>query len=132
MAVLPFTNLTGDADREYVVDGFTEETIAALGQVEPGWIAVLSRATMMDYKGASDALARVGRELGADYAVDGSLREDAGRTRVTAALVRVRDRLQLWSATFDNEPASLLGFQPELALAIARQPSCAAGPAAGG
>ena len=121
VAVLPFTNLTGDADREYVVDGFTEETIAALGQVEPGWIAVLSRATMMDYKGASDALARVGRELGADYAVDGSLREDAGRTRVTAALVRVRDRLQLWSATFDNEPASLLGFQRELALAIARQ-----------
>lgn len=121
IAVLPFANLTGDAEREYVVDGLTEETIAALGQVDPGRLAVLSRTTMMGYKGAPGALARVGRELRADYAVDGSLRADAGRVRVTATLVRVRDQVQLWSASFDSEPASMLGFQQELAATIARQ-----------
>lgn len=120
IAVLPFTNLTGEPQREYVVDGLTEETIAALGQVDPT-LGVLSRAMMMGYKGAADALARVGRELRADYAVDGSLRADGGRLRVTATLVRVRDHVQVWSASFDSEPVSVLEFQQELAAAIARQ-----------
>lgn len=121
IAVLPFANLTGDPDRDYVVDGLTEETIAALGQVDPDRFGVLSRATMMAYRGAADAAARVGRELGADWIVEGSLRAEGERLRVTATLVRSRDRTQVWGDAFDSEPTSMLAFERDLAAAIARQ-----------
>lgn len=121
IAVLPFVNLTGDPEREYVADGLTEETIAALGQVEPAHLAILSRSTVMPYKGASDAGVRVGREMGASYAIEGSLRAEGGTLRVVATLVRTRDRVQLWSGSFQSAPASVLEFERELAGAIARQ-----------
>jgi DNA-binding winged helix-turn-helix (wHTH) protein/Flp pilus assembly protein TadD len=119
IAVLPFANLTGDPGRDYIADGLTEETIAALGQVDPERIGVPSRATMMAYKGMGAS--RAGRELGADYTVEGSLRTEESRFRVSATLARALDGVQVWNASFDSEPTSMLDFQRELAGALARQ-----------
>jgi TolB-like protein/DNA-binding winged helix-turn-helix (wHTH) protein/tetratricopeptide (TPR) repeat protein len=121
LAVLPFENLTGDADREYVADGLTEEMIASLGQVDPDRLSVIGRTSSMTYKGTRKSLAQIGEELGVDYLVESSLRAESNRLRITSTLVRVRDQVQVWSASYDREPTSTLGLQQELSAAIAEQ-----------
>jgi len=76
VAVLPFHNLSGDAEREYLADGLTEDVIATLGQVDPEHIRVIGRTTMMAYKQTKKTLAEIGRELGSEYVVESSMRSD--------------------------------------------------------
>lgn len=121
LAVLPFENLSGDADREYLADGLAEETIASLGQVDPERVSVVGRTSMMAYKRTTKSLAEIGRELGADYLVESSIRAEGGRLRVTSKLIRVRGQVQVWSESYDREPTSMLGLQQELSSAIAEQ-----------
>ncbi len=121
IAVLPFDHVGGEDDRAYLADGLTEETIVALGQIDPARIGVLSRTSVQSYRNRTESLRGIGRELGATYLVEGSLRGENERLRVTARLVRAGDQVQLWSAAFDGEPRSILEFQRELAAAIARQ-----------
>ena len=121
VAVLPFENLSGDADREYLADGLAEETIASVGQVDPEHVNVIGRTSIMVYKRTTKSLAEIGRELGADYLVESSIRAEGHRLRVTSKLVRARDQLQVWSASYDREPVSILGLQRELSTAIAEQ-----------
>ena len=121
LAVLPFENLSGDPGREYLVDGLTEETIAALGQVDPVHLGVIGRTSVLPYKHTTGTIADIGRELRAAYLVEGSLRAESGRLRITARLVRVQGQVQVWSASFDSEPRSMLEFQRELAGVIAQQ-----------
>ncbi len=121
LAVLPFENLGGDSDREYLADGFTEETIASLGQVDPEHLHVIGRTSTMAYKGAGKSLAVIGHELGVDYLVESSIRAENGHLRVICTLIRVSDQVQVWSASYDREPTSILGVQQELSTAIAGQ-----------
>lgn len=121
LAVLPFENLSTDPEREYLADGLTEETIAALGQIDPGHLSVISRTSVMAYKRTTKTAAEVGQELGATYLIEGSLRAEGGRLRITARLIRVSDQVQVWSAAYDSEPSSVLVFQRELSGAIAEQ-----------
>jgi len=121
VAVLPFAPLDHDPQSEYLADGLTEDTIAALGQVDPEHIGVISRTRVLEYKQSTDSVARIARELGATYIVEGSLRKEAGHHCVTATLVRARDQSSVWTASFDSEPTSLLKFQRELASIIAQQ-----------
>jgi TolB-like protein/DNA-binding winged helix-turn-helix (wHTH) protein/tetratricopeptide (TPR) repeat protein len=121
LAVLPFENLSGDPAREYLTDGLTEETTASLGQIDPPHVSVIGRTSMMAYKGTRESLADIGRALGVDYLVEGSMRAEGDRVRVTSTLVRVRDQVQMWSASYDSEPTSTLGVQQELSAAIAQQ-----------
>ena len=121
LAVLPFENLGAGPDREYLADGLTEETIAALGQADPGHFNVIGRTSVMRYKRTTKTLAEIGRELDAAYLVESSLRAEGGRLRITSKLIRVRDQVQIWSASYDSEPGSLLAFQRELSVAIAEQ-----------
>jgi TolB-like protein len=121
VAVLPFAHLDDDPESEYLAVGLTEETIAALGQVDPEHIGVISRTSVMAYRNTSESASRIGRELGAGYLVEGSLRGESGRRRVTATLVHARDQTSIWTASFDSEPTSLLEFQRELASTIAQQ-----------
>jgi TolB-like protein/DNA-binding winged helix-turn-helix (wHTH) protein/Flp pilus assembly protein TadD len=121
LAVLPFENLTGDAQREYLADGLAEETIASLGQIDPDRLSVLGRTSTMAYKGTQKSLAAIDNELGVDYLVESSLRAEGGRLRITSRLIRLRDEVQVWSASFDREPTSMLGLQRELSTAIAEQ-----------
>jgi DNA-binding winged helix-turn-helix (wHTH) protein/Tfp pilus assembly protein PilF len=121
LAVLPFENLTGDPGREYLADGLTEETIVALGRIDPQKIGVTSRTSVMAYKRATEGIARIARELGVAYTVEGTLQAEGERLRVTARLARTADQVQVWSASFDSEPRSMLEFQRELAGVIAQQ-----------
>ena len=105
--VLPFDNLSGDAEREYLADGMTEELSASLGQIDPGRIAVLGRTSMMMLKRGSRSIAEIGRQLNASYLIEGSLRYERGRMRVTAKLIRVSNQAATWSESFDAEPVSL-------------------------
>jgi TolB-like protein/DNA-binding winged helix-turn-helix (wHTH) protein/Tfp pilus assembly protein PilF len=121
LAVLPFENLSGDPDREYLAEGLAEETIASLGQMDPERMRVVGRTSIMAYKGTTKSLATIGRELGTDYLVESSIRSEGAQLRVTSKLIRVRDQIQVWSQSYDRQPASMLGLQRELSTAIAEQ-----------
>jgi serine/threonine protein kinase/Flp pilus assembly protein TadD len=121
LAVLPFENLSGDSDREYLADGLVEETIASLGQVDPDRLSVVGRTSVMVYKRTTKSLAEIGRELGADYLLESSIRAGSNRLRITAKLIRVRDQIQVWSESYNREATNILGLQEELSLAIAEQ-----------
>ena len=121
VAVLPFENMSGDAEREYLADGLAEETIAAFDQFDPERLGVIGRTSTVAYKGTRKSLAEIGRELGADYLVEGSIRAEGARLRITSRLVRARDQTQVWSASFDREPTSVVALQRELSTAISRQ-----------
>jgi DNA-binding winged helix-turn-helix (wHTH) protein/Flp pilus assembly protein TadD len=121
IGVLPFENLGAGLEREYLSDGLTEETIAMIGQIAPDHFNVIGRTSVMSYKGTTKTLAEIGRELDASYLIESSLRAEGKRLRITSKLIRVRDQLQIWSASYDREPSSLLSFQRELAVTIAEQ-----------
>jgi TolB-like protein/Flp pilus assembly protein TadD len=121
IAVLPFENLSADPDRQYLADGLTEEAIVVLGQIDPERIAVIGRTSVTGYRKTTKALTEIGRELGAHYLVESSIRSEGGRVRITSKLIRAADQAQVWSATFDNEPDSLLEFQRELCSVLATQ-----------
>ena len=121
VGVLPFDNLTGDAEREYLADGLMEELIVSLGQIDSARIAVLGRTSMMRQKGRTGSIADIGRQLNATHLIEGSIRVEGGRIRVTAKLLRVVDQVAAWSASFDVEPTSVLVFQRELSVVIADQ-----------
>jgi TolB-like protein/DNA-binding winged helix-turn-helix (wHTH) protein/Flp pilus assembly protein TadD len=121
LAVLPFTNLSGDPTREYIAEGLTEDTATSLGQIDPEQMEVVAGSATLRYKGSAKSAAEIGRELAVDYIVESSLRMEDNRLRVTATLVRVRDQKQEWSQFYDREPTSVLGLQRELSVAIAEQ-----------
>jgi len=120
LAVLPFENLTGDAGQDYFSDGLTEEMIAQLGRLNPRRLGVIARTSAMRFKKSDKTIEQVGRELGVDYVLTGSARTDAGRVRVTAALVRSRDQTQLWSESYDRELSGILALQQDVAKSVAR------------
>jgi len=121
VAVLPFENLSADPNQEYLADGLTEEATTVLGQIDPERIAVIGRTSVTAYRKTTKALADIGRELGAPYLVEGTIRSEGGRLRITSKLIRATDQAQVWSATFDNQPHSLLELQRELAGVLATQ-----------
>jgi DNA-binding winged helix-turn-helix (wHTH) protein len=121
IGVLPFENLGAGPEREYLADGLTEETIATLGQIDPDHFSVIGRTSVMSYKRTAKTLVEIGRELDASYLIESSLRAEGDRLRITSKLIRVRDQLQIWSASYDSQPRSLLTFQYELSIAIAEQ-----------
>jgi TolB-like protein len=121
LAVLPFENLSADPQREYLADGLTEETIATLGQIDPDHLSVIGRTSVMSCKRTTKSLAEIGLELDAAYLIESSIRAEGGHLRITSKLIRVSDQVQIWSASYDSEPRSMLAFQRELSAAIAEQ-----------
>ena len=121
LAVLPFQNLLGSADLEYIADGLTEETIASLGRIDPERLSVIGRTSSMMYRSTVKPIADIARELGTDYLLEGSIRGNDRRYRVTATLIRARDQVQVWADTYDRESENMLGVQVEIGRAIAEQ-----------
>ena len=119
LAVLPFANLRGDASQDYFSDGLTEEMISRLGNLDPERLAVIARTSVMHYKGGQASLDQIGRELGVEYVVEGSVRRDANNVRITAQLIRTRDQTHIWARQYDRELKSLLALQAEIATEIA-------------
>jgi TolB-like protein/tetratricopeptide (TPR) repeat protein len=119
LAVLPFENLGGDQERDYLAAGLTDDTSASLAQIDPPHLSVKGRT--LHYKGTTKSAAEIGQELAVDYLVESSIRAEGPRLRVTVTLIRVRDQEHVWSQFYDREPTSLLGLQEELSTAIAEQ-----------
>lgn len=120
IAVLPFANLSGDPDQEYLSDGFTEELIAELGTIAPDRLSVIGRSTSILYKGARKSVGEIGRELGVMYLLDGSVRRSGSRVRVTAQLVETEGMTNLWTDSYERDVGDVLGVQAEVARRIAR------------
>src|SRR5262245_7545210 len=121
LAVLPFQNLSGVPDQEYLSDGLTEETISDLGRLSSENLGVIARTSAMRYKHTTKTVGEIGRELGVDYVVEGSVRRDRENVCVTARLIRVADQTQLWTRSDDRQLRDLLTLEGELGQAIAEQ-----------
>lgn len=101
--------------------GGPESLRRQLGRLSPQRLAVVARATALQYKGQPQAVPRIGRELGVDYAVLGSVRRGGEQVRITVSLVKVSDRTQLFSEAYEREARDLLTLQREIAQEIARK-----------
>jgi TolB-like protein len=114
-----FENLSGDPGQEYFSDGLTEETIMRFGKMSPQRLGVIARTSSMAYKRTDKSVFQIGQELGVDYVLEGSVRREAERIRVTAQLIRVRDQIHLWAENFDRPSQSILDIHGEVGAAIA-------------
>jgi len=121
LAVLPFENLTGDPTQEYFSDGLTEEMISHLGNLDPEHLGVIARTSVMQYKNKKDGVGRIGSELGVEYVLEGSVRRELNKVRITAQLILVKDQTHVWSREYDRDLTSLLGIENEIAAQVARE-----------
>jgi TolB-like protein/Tfp pilus assembly protein PilF len=119
LAVLPFQDLSGEADGDYFSDGLTEEMIAQVGRLNPQRLRVTARTSAMHYKHTDKSIGAIGSELGVSHVLEGSVRRSAGRVRITAQLVLVADQTHVWAETFDRRMDDILELQSEIARAIA-------------
>lgn len=118
IAVLPFENLSG-AEQDYFADGMTEEMIAQLGRIQPERLGVIARTSVMTYKGTKKDITRIGSELGVGFVLEGSVRREEEKVRITAQLIQVSDQTHLWSQTFDRAANDALSSQSDVADKIA-------------
>jgi TolB-like protein/lipopolysaccharide biosynthesis regulator YciM len=121
LAVLPFQNLTGDPNKEYLADGLTEETISQLGRLNPEQLGVIARTSVMGYKHKDERLDQIGRDLSVQYVLENSLRESGNHMRLTAQLIQVKDQSHLWSHDYDYPLKDFLNVEDDVAKAVARQ-----------
>lgn len=120
LAVLPLDNLSGASADQPLVDGLTEEVIAQLGRLLPERLGVIARTSVMRYREPPGHIREIGRELGVEHVLTGSVRRAGDRVRVTAQLVQVADGGQLWSETWERPLADVFEVQREVARGIAR------------
>src|SRR6266436_120348 len=121
LAVLPFQNLTGDPNKEYLADGLTEETISQLGRLNPEQLGVIARTSVMGYKHKDVRVDQIGRDLSVQYVLETSLRESGDHLRLTAQLIQVKDQTHLWSQDYDYAAKDTLNVEDEVAKAVARE-----------
>jgi TolB-like protein/DNA-binding winged helix-turn-helix (wHTH) protein/Tfp pilus assembly protein PilF len=121
LAVLPFENLSGDPAQEYFSSGLTEEMITQLGRLEPERLGVIARTSAMQYKDAHKDVRQIGSELGVDYLLEGSVRRQGDRVRISAQLIQVSDQSHTWAEDYDRDLRDILALQSEVAGAIAQQ-----------
>jgi adenylate cyclase len=112
IAVLPFVNIGGDPEQDYFSDGMSEDLITSLSKFAD--LFVIARNSAFTYKGKQIDLSQIGRELGARYLVQGSVRRDADRLRITAQLVEGATGKQLWGERYDRELAGLFSVQDDV------------------
>lgn len=112
VAVLPFANVSGDQEQEYFADGLSEDIIAALSRVSG--LRVIARNSSFSFKGKTVPIEEVGRQLGARYVVEGSIRKSGDRVRITALLVDAENEAPLWAERFDRELTDIFEVQDEV------------------
>src|ERR1051325_4121589 len=116
IAVLPFANMSADQENEYFSDGLTEEIIASLSRLKD--MKVIARTTSMQYKGTKKDVKTIGRELGARYMMEGSVRKFQDNLRITAQFIDVEDGTQLWAETYKGTLADVFEFQEKVSKQI--------------
>ena len=116
IAVLPFTNMSGDPEQGYFSDGISEDIIAALSRLR--WFQVIARNSSFVYKDKSVHLKQLAADLGADYVLEGSVRKAGGRVRITAQLNDVSTGSHLWAERYDRRVEDVFAVQDEITEAI--------------
>jgi len=119
VAVLPLQNLSNDPNQEYFVDGMTDALITDLAQIRE--LKVVSKTSIMQYKGTRTQLPQIGRELGVDAVVEGSVLRSGDRVRITAQLIRTATDRHIWAETYDGDLKDVLSLQGRVAEAITDQ-----------
>ena len=119
IAVLPLENLSGDPEEEYFADGMTEELIANLAKISA--LRVISRTSMMQYKGTKKSLPQIARELNVDGIIEGSVVRSGNRVRITANLLHAPADRHLWADSYESDLGDVLVLQGEVARAIAEE-----------
>ena len=120
VAVLPFENLSPDAQLESFSEGITEELITQIGRLYPKQLGVIARTSALKYKHSEKHVDRIGQELGVDYILEGSARSAADRVRVNVQLIQVKDETYLWAETYERDLKDILAVQSGIARRIAR------------
>jgi TolB-like protein/Tfp pilus assembly protein PilF len=116
IAVLPFTNLSGDPEQEYFVDGVVEDIITALSRMR--WLFVIARNSSFTYKGRAVDVKQVGRELGVRYVLEGSVRKASERLRISGQLIDASTGAHLWADRFEGAPQDIFDLQDQVALNV--------------
>ena len=116
IAVLPLENLSHDPEQEYFADGMTEELITNLGKISA--LRVISRTSVMQYKGTKKPLPQIARELNVDAIVEGTVLHSADRVRITANLLHAPTDRHLWAESYERDLRDVLSWQDEVARAI--------------
>jgi adenylate cyclase len=119
IAILPFTNMSGDPEQEYFSDGMTEDIITDLSKISG--LFVVARHSAFTYKGKPMKVPQVSKELGVDYVLEGSVRKAGPRVRVTGQLVNGKDGDHIWAERFDRELTDIFAIQDEITHAIVEQ-----------
>ena len=120
LLVLPFKSLCGDDEQKFFAEGLTEETITQLGQINPKRLGVISGASALRYKATEKPIAEIAAELRVDCVLEGSVRCNGQRVRITGQLIEARDRTNLWSGTFDRDLRNTLEVQADVARQIGK------------
>ena len=123
LAVLPFTNMSGDPEQEYFADGMVEDIITGLSRIK--WLFVVARNSSFTYKAQSVSVNRIGRELGVRYVLEGSVRKAGQRVRITGQLVEAETGVHIWAERYDRPLDAIFALQDEITLNVvgAIQPS---------
>jgi adenylate cyclase len=116
IAVLPFTNMSGDPEQEYFSDGISEEIITALSKTPK--LFVIARNSSFTYKGKSVWIPTVGRELGVQYVLEGSVRKAGDKVRITAQLIDAKTNKHLWAERYDRELKEIFALQDEITMNV--------------
>jgi adenylate cyclase len=117
IAVLPFTNMSGDSEQEYFADGVVEDIITALSRM--GWLFVIARNSSFSYKGTSPDIRIVGSELGVRYVLEGSIRRSGGRVRIACQLIEAATGGHIWADRFEGELADIFDLQDRISESVA-------------
>ena len=119
LLVLPFENL-GGAEHETFADGMTEEMISQLGQLDPKRLGVIARTSAIQYKSTKKSIGQIAGELHVGYVLEGSVRCEGGRMRITGQLIETGEQTHLWAASFDREWRDVLDVQTDVARQIGK------------
>jgi TolB-like protein len=117
IAVLPFVNMTSDKENEFFADGLSEEILNSLARIDG--MRVVGRTSSFQFKGKSEDLRAIGEKLGAANVLEGSVRREGQRARITAQLIRTSDGIHLWSETYDRTLTDTLAVQVDIAEQVA-------------
>ncbi len=116
VAVLPFSNLSGDPEQEYFAEGMVEDIIAGLSRIK--WLFVIARNSTFTYKGRAVDVKQVGRDLGVRYVLEGSVRKAADRVRITGQLIDTATGAHVWAERYDRRFDDIFALQDEIALSV--------------
>jgi len=116
IAVLPFTNMSGDQEQEYFSDGITEEIITALSKIEK--LFVIARNSTFTYKGKPVKVQKVSKELGVQYVLEGSIRKSEDKVRITAQLIDAKTGHHIWAERYDRDMKDIFKLQDEITMRI--------------